>query len=176
MSLVATLNSGVSALSSFAEGIQVISNNISNVNTTGFKGSRAGYADSFSNILRQAAPAPASGTGSNTPATQIGTGVRVGSVAANFEQGTLTSTGKNTDLAIAGQGQVIVLRILATQRQFEAILAVLIPVTRPLVATRLGKHRHHVVAKAHRLLAPGTVRRQGQDSQEQGGTIHGNHV
>ena len=104
MSLVATLNSGVSALSAFSEGIQVISNNIANVNTTGYKGSRAEYSDNFSNILRQAAPAPSSGTGSNIPSTQIGTGVRVGSVTADFTQGTLTSTGKNTDLAVSGTG------------------------------------------------------------------------
>lgn len=104
MSLVATLNSGVSALHAFSQGIQVISNNIANVNTTAYKGSRSDYSDSFSNILRQAAPAPVSGNGSNIPATQIGTGVRLGSVTANFSQGTLTSTGKNTDLSIAGEG------------------------------------------------------------------------
>ena len=104
MSLVATLNSGVSALHAFSQGIQIISNNIANVNTTAYKGSRAEYADSFSNILRQAAPAPSSGNGSNIPAKQIGTGVHLGSVTADFTQGTLTSTGKNTDLAIAGEG------------------------------------------------------------------------
>ena len=104
MSLVATLNSGVSALTAFSEGIQVISNNIANVNTTAYKGSRAEYSDSFSNILRQAAPAPSSGNGSNTAAIQIGTGVRVSGVTGDFTQGTLTSTGKNTDLSIAGSG------------------------------------------------------------------------
>ena len=104
MSLTSTLNTGVSALSAFSEGIQVLSNNIANVNTTGYKGSRSEYGDSFSNILRQAAPAPSSGTGSNTPATQIGTGVRVASVNADFSQGTLSSTGKSTDLAVSGSG------------------------------------------------------------------------
>lgn len=104
MSLTSTLNTGVSALSAFSEGIQVLSNNIANVNTTGYKGSRSEYGDSFSNILRQASPAPASGNGSNTAATQIGTGVRVASVNADFSQGTLSSTGKNTDLAVSGPG------------------------------------------------------------------------
>lgn len=104
MSLTSTLNSGVSALSAFSEGIQVLSNNIANVNTTAFKGSRSEYSDSFSNILRQAAPAPASGNGSNTPATQIGTGVQVAAVTANHNQGTLSSTGKNTDMGISGAG------------------------------------------------------------------------
>ena len=104
MSLTSTLNTGVSALGAFSEGIQVLSNNIANVNTTGYKGSRSEYSDSFSDVLRQASPAPASGTGSNTPATQIGTGVQVASVTANFSQGTLSSTGKNTDLGISGAG------------------------------------------------------------------------
>jgi len=104
MSLTSTLNSGVSALNAFSKGIQVLSNNIANVNTTGYKGSRSEYGDSFSNILRQAAPAPASGVGSNTPATQIGTGVRVSAVTADNTQGTLASTGKSTDMAIDGAG------------------------------------------------------------------------
>src|SRR6266568_4726283 len=102
MSLVGTLNSGVSALKTFSESIQVISNNISNVNTTGFKGSRSEYADSFSNLLQQAAPSTASGQGSNVPSTQIGTGVQLAGVSSDFSQGTLTSTGSNTDLGISG--------------------------------------------------------------------------
>ena len=104
MSLTSTLSTGVSALSAFSEGIQVLSNNIANVNTTAYKGARSEYSDSFSNILRQAAPAPSSGTGSNTPATQIGSGVQVASVTSNYSQGTLSSTGKNTDLGISGAG------------------------------------------------------------------------
>ncbi|MCE9612519.1 MAG: flagellar hook-basal body complex protein [Chthoniobacter sp.] len=104
MSLVGTLNSGVSALNTFSQSIQVISNNIANVNTTGFKTSRAGYADGFSNLLQQAAPSVASGVGSNVPSVQIGTGVQLASVTANFSQGTLTSTGSNTDLGVSGNG------------------------------------------------------------------------
>jgi flagellar hook protein FlgE len=104
MSLVATLNSGISALNAFSTGLQVISNDIANVNTTGYKGSRADYSDSFSNILRQSAPSPATGNGSNTTPLQIGTGVRVAAVSSDFSQGTLVSTSKNTDLGISGGG------------------------------------------------------------------------
>ena len=67
MSLVGSLNSGVSALNTFSQSIQVISNNIANVNTTGFKGSRSEYADGFSNLLQQAAPSASTGVGSNVP-------------------------------------------------------------------------------------------------------------
>jgi flagellar hook protein FlgE len=103
MSLVGTLNCGVSALNTFSQSIQVIANNIANVNTNGFKASRSEYADSFSNLLQQAAPSPA-GQGSNVPTIQVGTGVQLAGVSSNFSQGTLTGSGSNTDLGISGKG------------------------------------------------------------------------
>ena len=81
MSLVGTLNSGVSALKTFSQSIQVTANNIANVNTTGFKGSRAEYSDNFSDILQRATPSAASGVGSNQSSTAIGTGAQ--SAASN---------------------------------------------------------------------------------------------
>jgi len=104
MSLVGTLDSGVSALDTFSKSIQVIANNISNTATTGFKGSRTEYADNFNNLLQQAAPSPGTGVGSNVPAMQIGTGVKVASITSDFSQGTLSSTGKNTNLGVSGGG------------------------------------------------------------------------
>jgi len=104
MSLVSSLNIGISALDAFSQGMQLISNNIANVNTTGYKDARPNYTDSFSNILRQSAPAPSSGNGSNTPPVQIGAGVQLGSITTEFTQGTLSSTGVNTDLAVSGSG------------------------------------------------------------------------
>jgi flagellar hook protein FlgE len=108
MSLVASLDSGVSALATFSKGIQVIANNIANVNTTGYKGARASYADNFSNLLQQGAPSDGSGAGSNLDSLQVGTGVHLQSSAADFGQGTLTSTGANSDLGISGNGFFIV--------------------------------------------------------------------
>jgi flagellar hook protein FlgE len=104
MALINSLTSGVSALESLEKGIDVIGNNIANVNTVGFKGSKAEYSDSFSNLLQQSAPSPASGNGSNVPAMQIGTGVQLSSVTGDFVQGTLSTTGSNTDLGISGNG------------------------------------------------------------------------
>lgn len=103
MSLIGSLTSGVSALESFQQGIEVIGNNIANVNTTAYKGQTTEYSDSFSNMLQAATP-PSSAGGSNTNSMQIGTGVKVASIASNFGQGVLTSTGNNTDLAIGGNG------------------------------------------------------------------------
>src|ERR1041385_6089323 len=101
MSLLDSLTSGVSALRSFEKGLSVIGNNIANVLTTGFKSSTTNYSDNFSNLLRQSAPSPTGGTGSNTPAQQVGTGVQIASINGNFTQGTLSPTGNPTDLGIS---------------------------------------------------------------------------
>lgn len=102
MSLIGTLGSGVSALRTFMKGLEVIGANIANVNTTGYKSSEAKYADSFSNILQRSSPSTA--TSSNSPSTGIGTGVVLAGVSTNFSQGSLGSTGKETDLGISGNG------------------------------------------------------------------------
>ena len=102
MSLIGTLGSGVSALRTFMKGLEVIGANIANVNTTGYKAAEAKYADSFSNILQRSSPSSAGG--SNTPSTGIGTGVILAGVNTNFSQGSLASTGKDTDLGVSGNG------------------------------------------------------------------------
>jgi flagellar hook protein FlgE len=102
MSLIGTLTSGVSALRSFTQSLETIGNNIANVNTTGFKSSRASFADSFSNTLRGSTPS--AGAASNLSAEQVGTGVRLSQVQAQFTQGSLTTTGLATDLGISGNG------------------------------------------------------------------------
>ena len=102
MSLIGTMGSGVSALRTFMKGLEVIGDNIANVNTTAYKASEAKYADSFSNILTRSAPQNAGG--GNTPALGVGTGVTLAGVHANFNQGSLASTGKSTDLGVSGNG------------------------------------------------------------------------
>lgn len=102
MSLIGTMGSGVSALRTFMKGLEVIGNNIANVNTTGYKASEAKYSDSFSNILQRSAPSGADT--SNTPSTGVGTGVTLSGVTTNFTQGSLGSTGRETDLGISGSG------------------------------------------------------------------------
>jgi flagellar hook protein FlgE len=106
MSLIGTMGSGVSALRTFMKGLEVIGNNIANVNTTGFKASEAKYADSFSNILQRSSPSSASS--SNTSSAGVGTGVSLAGVNVNFTQGSLASTGKDTDLGISGNGFFLV--------------------------------------------------------------------
>jgi flagellar hook protein FlgE len=84
------------------KGLEVIGNNIANVNTTGFKASDVKYTDSFSNILQRSTPSSANS--SNTPSAGIGTGVTIAGVATSFAQGSLSSTGRDTDLGISGNG------------------------------------------------------------------------
>ena len=102
MSLIGTLGSGVSALTSFMKGLEVIGNNIANVNTTGFKSSSAEYSDSFSNILQRSTPASA--TASNTPGVSLGTGVQLAGIATNYAQGSLETTGQTSNLGVSGEG------------------------------------------------------------------------
>ncbi len=108
MSLIGTMDSGVSALRTFQKGLEVIGNNIANVNTTGFKSADVKYADSFSNILQASSPAPSGGGGSDTPTVGVGTGVSLAGIATNFSQGSLSTTGSNTDLGISGNGYFVV--------------------------------------------------------------------
>jgi len=81
--------SGIRAASS---GLNVIGNNIANISTTGFKSSRAEFADVYSSSLVGA---------SNTV---IGQGVRLSGVTQQFEQGNITFTGNSLDMAVNGEG------------------------------------------------------------------------
>lgn len=102
MALIGTLTSGISALKTFSKGLEVIGNNIANVNTTGYKSSTTSFADTFSNSLRAASSGPGGA------ALQVGTGVQIAGVSTNFTQGSLTSTGRGSDLAISGNGYFVV--------------------------------------------------------------------
>jgi len=77
----------LSGLNAASSDLNVTANNIANANTTGFKASRAEFADVF--------------TGG---AQQIGNGVRLSSVSQQFSQGSVDTTDRSLDLAISGEG------------------------------------------------------------------------
>ena len=81
-------------MQTFQTRMDVIGNNIANVNTTGYKSSRADFADTLSQTIR------------NQPvgAMQIGTGVNTASIQTQFTQGAISTTNSPTDMAISGQG------------------------------------------------------------------------
>lgn len=87
-----SFNISLSGLNAASSDLSVTSNNIANVATTGFKGSRAEFADIFAS----------SSTGSSQNAT--GDGVLLSNVSQQFNQGNLEFTENTLDLAITGEG------------------------------------------------------------------------
>ncbi len=83
---------GLSGLNASSKNLDVIGHNIANANTTGFKASRAEFAE-------MVAASMGAGGGSN-----YGIGVEVAAVAQQFSQGNITVTGNNLDVAINGNG------------------------------------------------------------------------
>ncbi|HET6555535.1 MAG TPA: flagellar hook protein FlgE [Dyella sp.] len=86
------LNTALSGINAAQSDLNVIANNIANANTTGFKGSRAEFADIFAV------------TGLNLNSTAVGSGVMLEKVAQQFNQGDLQTTGNSLDMAINGNG------------------------------------------------------------------------
>lgn len=85
-------NLALSGLNAASSDLEVTANNIANVNSIGFKGSRAEFADVFSL------------TGTGVSDIAIGNGVRLAAVSQQFGQGNIEFTNNNLDLAISGQG------------------------------------------------------------------------
>ncbi len=100
--MMRSLWSGVSGLQAHQVAMDVEGNNIANVNTTGFKYSRADFGTMFSQTVK-IATAPTDGRGGSNP-LQIGLGVSVSSTTRIHSQGSVQTTDKNTDVAINGDG------------------------------------------------------------------------
>lgn len=88
-----SFNIGLSGLSAANKQLDVTGNNIANVNTTGFKSSRAEFADVYAGANRL-------GVGKN----QVGNGVRLAAISQQFTQGDVNTTGNVLDMGIQGQG------------------------------------------------------------------------
>jgi len=99
--MIPALHNGVSALKSVSEGLQVLGNNIANVGSLGYKSAKAHYADNFYMHVNKAISG-ADGETVNTVKSS-GTGVHVGSISTDFNQGVLENTGLDLDLAIQGE-------------------------------------------------------------------------
>ncbi len=97
------LFTGISGLNAYQSQIDMISNNIANVGTFGFKGQRMTFADLFYQSQNGYATAPSQNSGGVNP-QEIGLGVKVNTIDTNFSQGGLQTTGVNTDLALNGDG------------------------------------------------------------------------
>lgn len=102
--MMRSMFSGVSGLRAHQTWMDVIGNNISNVNTVGFKASRVTFQEIFSQTLRNAvSPSPDGGRGGINP-QQIGLGMAIASVDVMQRRGSVQRTDNMTDLAIDGEG------------------------------------------------------------------------
>jgi flagellar hook protein FlgE len=104
--MLKSLFSGVSGLQSHQVAMDVESNNIANVNTTGFKYSRANFSDLLAQT-KAIATAPQGQLGGKNP-VQVGLGSSISSMTRIFSQGSVQNSDKNTDVAIQGDGFFII--------------------------------------------------------------------
>ena len=86
MALLNSLFSGVSGLQNLQTMMDVIGDNISNVDTIGYKSSRITFSDTFNNLIKSGTNATATSGGTNS--FQIGLGMKVNSIDRNWNQGT----------------------------------------------------------------------------------------
>ena len=104
--MLKSLFSGVSGLQSHQVAMDIESNNIANVNTVGYKYSRANFSDLLAQT-KAIATAPQGALGGKNP-VQVGLGSTVSSATRIFSQGSIQNSDKNTDVAIQGDGFFII--------------------------------------------------------------------
>jgi len=85
----------LSGLNASSEALSVISNNLANLNTNGYKDQQASFADVFYQTV---------GTAGSGNLLQVGNGSKINAITTNFNDGSPTSTGVTTDMAISGEG------------------------------------------------------------------------
>jgi len=101
--MLRALSTAATGMIAQQDNIDVISNNLANVNTTGYKKVRAEFQDLLSQTIE--APGAQGAQGTNQPiGIQIGLGVRTAGTQKDFGEGTFKSTGNNLDVAIEGDG------------------------------------------------------------------------
>ena len=93
-----SFSTSLSGIKAASNNLAVISNNLANMNTTAYKSQEANFKDLFYQLL---------GTNGAGNAVQIGAGTTIAAVASNFTQGTVSSNGVSTDVAIQGEGSFI---------------------------------------------------------------------
>lgn len=97
---------GISGLRAHQTLMDVVGNNIANVNTAGYKASVVTFQEALTEVLRS--PSGSSDTRGGMNPIQLGLGTKVASIEGTFSQGASQVTGRNTDLAIQGDGFFVV--------------------------------------------------------------------
>jgi flagellar basal-body rod protein FlgG len=101
--MLRALNTAATGMAGQQLHIDVVANNIANVNTNGFRRSRAEFQDLLYQTMRQPGGQTAAG-GTLPTGLQIGQGTRTVATTTIFEQGTMAQSGNPLDLAIEGRG------------------------------------------------------------------------
>ena len=109
--MLPSMYSGVSGLLTHQQRMNVIGNDVSNVNTVGYKQSDVSFKEAYVQTLR--APAP------GTPGQQVGLGVQMGQIAKDFSGGALMQTGTASNFAVSGNGFFVVSDPASTQQYFS---------------------------------------------------------
>ncbi len=108
MASTTALFTGLGGLNVNSRRLEVIGNNISNVNTTAFKSNRMLFSSAFNRTV-SLGTGPTANSGGTNPG-QVGLGVTMAGTQRNFNNGAISPTGINTDLAIEGDGFFVVER------------------------------------------------------------------
>lgn len=106
MASTTALYSALSGMNANSRSLDVIGNNVANVNTTAFKGSRTLFSNMFSRNLSEGTE-PTENFGGTNP-SQIGLGVQVAGIQKQHTTGTISATGNGNDLAIDGDGFFVI--------------------------------------------------------------------
>src|SRR5579859_8194784 len=101
--MMQSLNTAATGMIAQQTNLDVISNNLANVNTTGFKTAHAQFQDLMYQTT-SAASIASSGTAARPGMTQVGLGSKFAATESNFSEGALNATGQWSDLAVNGQG------------------------------------------------------------------------
>jgi len=104
---VRAMYSGVSGLQTQTNWLDVIGNNVANVNTTAYKGTRATFADQLSQNLSSAVGSSISSSLGGMNGLQVGLGTKLQSLQTLFQQGALLTTGAPMDMGIEGSGFLV---------------------------------------------------------------------
>ena len=100
------MSAALSGLKAQQTSLDVIANNISNTSTTGYKAQRVSFSDLLSQTIKSGSSSTATTGGTNS--VQVGSGTSVGSVDTILTVGSSSSTGVATDVALSGEGYLIV--------------------------------------------------------------------
>jgi flagellar hook protein FlgE len=104
--MIRSLNTASLGIRQFQASLDVLANNLANLNTVGYKASRADFVESLNSVLR--APTPDTATASGTSGVTVGNGVATAAIRSNFSQGSINQSGLATDFSITGKGYFLV--------------------------------------------------------------------